>query len=276
MVGARSYGEQMTQAGPVPPLRLVHTEVEDGVAILRMDDPGSRNAFSVRMTAELQHTLRSAAHDDSVGAIVLTGTGNCFSAGGDIRQMSENALPAAETHEFIRRQFGGVVHAIADTDKPVVAAVNGHAMGVGLFAALSCDMIVASRDAQLGTAYIKIGLAPLGISYILARVLGYARAYELCALGDPLSASEAHACGLVNRVTEPAAVHTEAYSIAHRLAHGPSRALGFTKQILRRVAYADLDEHLMLGEAIQPMCLAGADHQNALITLLHRTTGEPR
>lgn len=260
----RTYREELLAAGPIDGYEQLRVIVEDGIAILEMHDPDSLNAFSIRMTSELRHALKSLSEDSEVGAIVLTGTGKAFSAGGDVRRMNNTELLPAERYEFIRHEFAGVVHAIAGSDKPIIAAVNGYAMGVGFFAALSCDMIVAAESARFGTAYIKLALTPLGVSFILAKQLGYARAFEFCALGKELSASEMEDFGLVNGVVKDDLLLGEATKIAKKLADGPPRALAFTKQILRRAAYSDLEEHLMIGEAIQPLCLASEDHREAL------------
>jgi 2-(1,2-epoxy-1,2-dihydrophenyl)acetyl-CoA isomerase len=170
------YVEERDRRGPIPPYHLVKTEIVDGVATITMDDPATLNAFGFRMTGELRAALASASEHRGVRAIILTGGGSAFSAGGDIRLMRETKLSPAEQYEFVRHEFGGVVGLITTIDKPVVAAINGHAMGVGLFTALACDMQIASEQARLGTAYIKIALAPLGVSYILANTIGYSRA----------------------------------------------------------------------------------------------------
>lgn len=260
----RTYRQQIAAAGPALPYRHLTVSIADRVATIAMNDPETLNAFSIKMTSELRHAVDAMAVHSDVAAIILTGSEGAFSAGGDLRQMKETEVTPAERYEFIRHEFGGVIEAIARCDKPVVAAVNGHAMGVGLFAALSCDMIVAADSARFGTAYIKLALTPLGVSFILARALGYSRAYEFCALGSVLSTKDMRELGLINRVVADNELSGEASAIARRLADGPSRALAFTKQILRQVAYRDLGEHLMTGEAIQPLCLASDDHREAL------------
>lgn len=216
------------------------------------------------MTGELRDALDAANENPTVKAVILTGAGSAFSAGGDIRRMRGTAMLPAELYEYIRHEFGGVIYRIIDMDKPVIAAVNGHALGVGFFTVLACDLVVASEWARFGTAYIKIGLTPLGVSHILATMLGHARAYELCALGEIIDARRAMELGFINRVVPHERLLAEADALAQRLADGPGRALAFTKQMLRGVARAGLAEHLLLGEAIQPLCLASVDHREAL------------
>lgn len=263
----RSYREEIADLGSIEPYRLVQLEIDGAVATIAMNDPSTLNCFSLRLTVELRHALDAVDANERVRSVILTGCGPAFSAGGDVRRMRDSALPPAERYEYVRHEFGGVVNRIISTDKPVIAAVNGHAMGVGFFAALACDLVVASEAARFGTAYIKIGLTPLGVSYVLARTLGYARAYELCALGDVLDARRAEALGIVNRVVPADGLMAEATTLARRLADGPPRALGFTKQILRQAARSGLEEHMSLGEAVQPLCLASGDHREALDAL---------
>jgi 2-(1,2-epoxy-1,2-dihydrophenyl)acetyl-CoA isomerase len=167
--------------------------------------------------------------------------------------MRDSGSTPLERHEFIRHEFGGLIKQIVAMDKPVIAAINGYAMGVGLFTALSCDMIIASDQAKFGTDYIHLGLTPLGVSYLLAKILGYCRAYELCALSDVFDARRAEALGVVNCVVPHERPLDETRKIAGRLADGPPRGLGFIKQLLRRAVHPDLEEHQLLGEAVQPL-----------------------
>jgi 2-(1,2-epoxy-1,2-dihydrophenyl)acetyl-CoA isomerase len=250
---------------------MVKVERADQIETITLNDPETLNAYSAGLTGELRRALGEAAADPDVRAVILTGAGKAFSAGGDLRMMRAGDLSPAELHEFVRVEFGGVIHAIVSMDKPVIAAVNGHAMGVACFTVLACDLVVLSERARLGTAYIHLGLSPLGVSYLLARTVGYARAYELCALGEVLDARRAEALGLANRVVAHERLMEEARALAARLAAGPPRALGFTKRLLRQAAQADLDAHLALGEAIQPLLLCTEDHKEAV-----RAFGEKR
>lgn len=259
-----TYLEQLAAEGGRAPYKRLSVSIADSIGTVTMADPATLNAFGIGMTSELRHVLGALSLDPAVRAIILTGSGAAFSAGADMRQMAEGQLSPAEQFEFIRHEFAGVINAIARCDKPVIAAVNGHAMGVGFFAALSCDMILAAPSARFGTAYIKLGLVPLGISYMLARTLGYVRAFEYCALGHTFTAQSLADLGLINAVAAEGQLLAEAQAVAARLAAGPGRALAFTKQVLRHAAYPGLDEHLIIGEAIQPLCLASADHREAV------------
>lgn len=251
--------------------RVVKAERADRILTITLDEPEALNAYSARMTRGLRQALAEAAEDAAVSVVILTGAGKAFSAGGDLRMMRAGDMAPAALHEFVRVEFGGIIHGIVSMDKPVIAAVNGHAMGVACFTVLACDLVVASERAQLGTAYIHLALSPLGVSYLLAKTIGYARAYELCALGEPLDARRAEALGLVNRVVPHERLMDEARALAQRLAEGPPRALGFTKRLLREAVQGDLDQHLTAGEAIQPLLLWTEDHREAV-----RAFGEKR
>jgi len=266
----QTYADMVRERGPLDAFQVVRFEADDRIATVTLNDPDHLNSYTIRMTGELRAALQRAEDAADVRAVILTGAGKAFSAGGDLRQMRDSDSTPLERHEFIRREFGGLIQQIVALDKPVIAAVNGHAMGVGLFTALSCDMIIASDQAKFGTAYIHLGLTPLGVSYLLAKTLGYCRAYELCALGDVFDAQHAKALGLVNCVVPHECLIDEARKLADRLAAGPPRRLGFVKQLLRRAFHPDLEEHLLLGEAVQPLCLASADHREALVAFAEK------
>jgi 2-(1,2-epoxy-1,2-dihydrophenyl)acetyl-CoA isomerase len=266
----QTYADMVRERGPLDAFQVVRFEAVDRIATVTLNDPDHLNSYTIRMTGELRVALQRAEDAADVRAVILTGAGKAFSAGGDLRQMRDSDSTPLERHEFIRREFGGLIQQIVAMDKPVIAAVNGLAMGVGLFTALSCDMIIASGQAKFGTAYIHLGLTPLGVSYLLAKTLGYCRAYELCALGDVFDARHAEALGLVNCVVPQECLLDEARKLADRLAAGPPRGLGFVKRLLRRAFHPDLEEHLLLGEAVQPLCLASADHREALVAFAEK------
>jgi 2-(1,2-epoxy-1,2-dihydrophenyl)acetyl-CoA isomerase len=188
---APSY-RSVVEAAEADPHRYVTVERQGAIAIVRMDDAPTRNALSAALTVQLLAALRGLAADRDVRAIVLTGDNGAFSAGGDLRMMERDAHPmvddgddgAVEAWRWIRYQFGGVVRAIVETDKVVIAAVGGPAAGVGLAFALACDLIVASEAARLVLAFGPIGLVPeVGTSWLLTRRLGYPRTFELYCSG---------------------------------------------------------------------------------------------
>ena len=218
----QTYADMLLERGPLDTFELVRVATSDRIATVTLNDPEHLNSYPIRRTGELREALRRAEDAADVRVVILTGTGKAFSAGGDLRRMRESSSAPLERYEFIRHEFGGLIKQIVTMDKPVIAAINGYAMGVGLFTALSCDMIIASDQGKFGTAYIHLGLTPLGVSYLLAKILGYCRAYELCALGDVFDAWRAEALGLVNCVVPHEHLLEETHKIACRLADGPA------------------------------------------------------
>src|SRR5947209_3882865 len=186
---------------------LVVVERHEAHAIVRMRDPKALNPLNGPLTIQLSERLQDLAGDDSVRAVILTGSDPAFSAGGDLRAMASKVhemvdrSPEGSTSmwRWIRYQFGGVVRLITRTDKLFIAAVNGAAAGVGLAFAMACDLVIASDDARLLTAFGRIGLVPeVGLGWLLTRRLGYHKTMELFVDGTILSAAEALRLGLVN------------------------------------------------------------------------------
>jgi 2-(1,2-epoxy-1,2-dihydrophenyl)acetyl-CoA isomerase len=208
---------------------------------------------------------------------VLTGSDPAFSAGGDLRLMRDHAHPmvdgspggATDAWRWIRRQFGGVTRAIVKADKPVIAAVNGAAAGVGLAFALACDVIVASERARIVPAFGRIGLVPeVGNSWLVTRRLGYQRAFELFTEGRVLSGAEAGELGLVNEVVAHDALLPTALAHVERMAALPPHVVPMTKSLLRQSADMSWDQAIAMEEFAEPMCFTTTGHRDAVAELL--------
>lgn len=256
---------------------LVHVERGDAHAVVRMHDPERLNALSAPLTLQLLDALTGLAEDDSVRAIVLTGSDPAFSAGGDLRLMRDHAHPmvdesdggATDAWRWIRRQFGGVTRAIVKADKPVIAAVNGAAAGVGLAFALACDVIVASERARIVPAFGRIGLVPeVGNSWLMTRRLGYQRAFELFTEGRVLSGAEAAELGLVNEVVAHDELMGAALGHVERMAALPPHVVPMTKSLLRQAADMSWDQAIAMEEFAEPMCFTTTGHREAVAELL--------
>ena len=233
---------------------LVRT-LADGVLTLTFNRPEALNALTRTLLTDLAATLREAAQDDAVRAVVLTGEGRGFCTGQDLSDIEPNVSLA----EMVTASYNPVVRALAALDKPAIAAINGAAAGAGLSLALACDLRIAADNASFVTAFTRIGLVmDSGMSYFLPRLVGWPKAFELLAFSPRLSAQEALACGLVDKVVPPDQVKQQAQELAARLAQGPTRAYRLIKQALRRSATATLDEMLDLEALFQG--LAGATH----------------
>ena len=197
------------------------------VAVLTLDRPDAMNAVNPQLGDDLRRALEDAAGDDDVRAVLLTGNGRAFSAGADLKAGFD---PTPEGHpdvgKALRERYHPIITAIRTMPKPVVAAVNGPAAGIGLSFALACDLVVAAESAYFLLAFVNIGLVPDGgSSFLIPERVGFARAAEMAMLGEKIPADKALEWGLINRVTPDDALHDEANALADRLSAGPDPLL---------------------------------------------------
>lgn len=239
-------------------------DVRDGVATLTLNRPQALNALDLALKAELAARLREVGARPDVRAVVLTGAGRAFCSGGDIRQM-EAGRSAADTRARLLALHRDVVSPLAALEKPVIAAVNGPAVGAGLSLAMACDLVYASTQARFGAVFVSRGLVPdAGAAFRLVRLVGLARAKELAFSGRIVDADEALAIGLAQRVLPADTLLAEAQACATAWARGPTVAIGLTKRLLDLAPSSAQDamtEH-EIGAAIQ--AIATADHAEAL------------
>ena len=245
-------------------------------AVVRMDDPGNHNALSGPLTLQLQRALGELCADPRLQTLVLTGTGDFFSVGGDWPMMEERAHTYAERPEgttglwrWIRRQFGGIARQIAGTEKIVIAAINGHVAGVALAWALNCDLIFAAEEARIATAFARIGLVPeIGTNWALTRRLGYPRAMELVLRGGTISGKEAAQMGLINAALPKSELLAHALEWSDRIARLPEHVPAMTKPILRAACDAPFEHTLLLEEYAEPNTFTTRAHQETVRALL--------
>jgi enoyl-CoA hydratase/carnithine racemase len=225
-------------------------EVENGVGTILLNRPEKKNAFNLEMLHRWDEALREARTDGSVGAIVITGAGDAFCAGGDFEGLSPDAEGEPTPYDrkaFLTDHVHRIAYALEDLDKPVVAAVNGVAVGAGMDFALMCDMRFAARSARMSGGYIKVGLVPGdGGCYWLPRLVGTAKALELLLTGDFVDAGEAHRIGLVNRIYDDEDLIQETKAFAEKLAAGPPRITRMIKRAVYQSARSDLRTSLDL------------------------------
>jgi 2-(1,2-epoxy-1,2-dihydrophenyl)acetyl-CoA isomerase len=245
-------------------------------AVVRMDDPANHNALSGPLTLQLQRALGELCADPRLQTLVLTGTGDFFSVGGDWQMMEERAHTYAERPEgttglwrWIRRQFGGIARQIAGTEKIVIAAINGHVAGVALAWALNCDLIFAADEARIATAFARIGLVPeIGTNWALTRRLGYPRAMELVLRGGTISGKEAAQMGLINAALPKSELLAHALEWSDRIARLPEHVPAMTKPILRAACDAPFEHTLLLEEYAEPNTFTTRAHQETVRALL--------
>jgi len=247
--------------------------VEDGVLTLTMNRPDRLNALSWEMCDRLQRVLQQAAEDRAVGAIILTGAGRAFCAGGDVKAMAEATTISASYEERVadlrrRMEAARLLHEIP---KPTIAMLRGPAAGAGLSLALACDLRVAGEDARLTTAFAKVGLSgDFGGHYFLTRIVGTAKARELYLTSPIVAARDALALGLVHRVVADDRLEAETRALARSLADGPRVALGYMKQNLNLAEVANL-AMVMDAEAMRhTRCTATDDHREAAAAFVEK------
>ena len=246
--------------------------VEDGVAVLVLDRPERRNAMTPGMVGGLARVLAEVETDDEVGAVVLTGAGGAFCAGGDVRAMAEGGdWSAAELLERQRRSQREVCGRIWRMPKPVLAALPGPAAGAGLGIALACDLRYASSGALLTTAFAKVGLSgDYGLAWFLTRLVGTAKARELLYLSPRLDAAAALELGLVTAVLPDDELLPSVLEAARRLAAGPRVALGLMKDNLALALSADLEAAMDAEVAHHVTSKGTADHAEAARAFVER------
>jgi 2-(1,2-epoxy-1,2-dihydrophenyl)acetyl-CoA isomerase len=233
-----------------------------GVATVELNRPESLNAWNRALGADLLAALRFAGDEPSVRCVLLVGSGRGFSSGADLKDFSADLTPDGrpDVYTTLTNRYHPIMHAIRDLPLPVVAAVAGPAVGIGCSLALCCDLVVAADSAYFLLAFVNIGLVPDGGSslFVPARV-GAARAAELALLGERLSASDALAWGLINRVVPADRLREEASALAERLAAGPTRAYAGAKRLLNARVYADMDSQLELEARLQQEMTSTSD-----------------
>jgi len=235
----------------------IRVEHADGVATITLNRPESLNALNAPMRRELLTAFKGLARDDAVRAVVLTGEGRGFCSGADLRGGSGER----EFRRVLTTEYNPLIRAIRELPRPVVAAVNGVAAGAGVSLALACDLVLAAEDARFIQAFVKIGLVPdSGSTRTLVRTLGRHRAAQLMFSGEPLSAPDAHAAGLVNRVVPAAELAAAAREEAQRLAAAPTRAIAYAKRLINAAEDADLDAQLAAEAAYQELAGRTEDH----------------
>ncbi|HEY0408385.1 MAG TPA: enoyl-CoA hydratase-related protein [Pyrinomonadaceae bacterium] len=227
---------------------------DDRVAVLTLNRPAALNALTVTMGHELRSAINEA-REGGARAIVLTGAGRAFCAGGDLREMQQMAAQDGRVEAFFDEPLGLLnecIMLIRRTPLPVIAAVNGSASGGGCNLALACDIVVAAEGARFNQAFVKVGLTPdCGGTFILPRLVGWKLATELMMTGEQISASRAVEIGMINRVVADEELMAAALALAAQLASAPTAALGRIKQLLDQSATNDYSAQLELERAMQ-------------------------
>jgi enoyl-CoA hydratase len=240
--------------------------VDGPVATITLNRPQALNALNAALLGELVDALTKLDADDAVRCIVLTGHERAFAAGADIKEMAE-----ASSVDMLRRNALARYDAVRKIAKPIIAAVSGWALGGGCELAMACDMIVASETARFGQPEINIGIMPgAGGTQRLTRALGKARAMELILTGDYLSAQEAHARGLVNRVAPPELYLEEAQKLARRIAAQPPVAVRLAKDAVLKAQDLSIEEGLDYERRVFYLLFATEDQKEGMAAFIEK------
>lgn len=220
---------------------------EGAVLILSNNNVAARNALSPEFYAAVTTALAQAAADEHIGAVILTGEGGHFCAGGDLRQLAKRReLPIAQRREKLEG-LHDLIRAVRDCPKPVIAAVEGAAAGAGLSLALACDMLVAAKNSVFSVAYVKVGLTPDGgATAFLSEFVSRQVLTELCLTGERMSGERMAQLGAVNRLAEPGQALLQALVLAQQMASGPALAMARIKDLCRQAPHNTLEQQLEL------------------------------
>jgi 2-(1,2-epoxy-1,2-dihydrophenyl)acetyl-CoA isomerase len=248
-------------------------EEHDYVTRLTLNRPSALNAIDDQMGEELLASLKEAEKNQKARCLVITGAGRAFSAGEDVSGLKDRygsgSHPSLGDH--LRKKYHPIITRIRNMEKPIIARLNGIAAGSGASLALACDIRLASEEAGLRQAFIGVGLVPdSGSSYFLTRMIGPGRALELIMTGKTIPAKEAEQLGLINKVVPAAELDKHTDELAHRLATGPTKALGLSKRIINRVTSLELPEALEYEAYNQDIAGKTSDHLEAVEAFLEK------
>jgi 2-(1,2-epoxy-1,2-dihydrophenyl)acetyl-CoA isomerase len=248
-------------------------DTADGILTITLNRPDVLNSFNGEMARALQGALAAAAGDQSVRAVLLTGSGRGFCAGQDLAEAMPKDGVMPDLGDFVRTTWNPIILAIRTLEKPVVCAVNGTAAGAGANLAFACDIVFASSNANFIQSFAKIGVIPdCGGTFILPRLVGLQRATAMTMLSEKVSAEQALAWGLVYRVCDPAELMQAAANTAKYLAAQPTRAFGLIKRGFNRSLGVDLAVQLNYEEQLQREAGQTADYAEGVTAFLEKRT----
>jgi enoyl-CoA hydratase/carnithine racemase len=244
-------------------------EIRGRVAVITLNRPAARNSLSDYLTPALRRMIKQCGDDPNVGALLITGAGTAFCAGGDVKGMGSNSgkeeIAFEERVVDLRIKQRTLTGALVAVRKPTVAALPGPAAGAGMALALACDIRIASESAMMSTGYARIGLTgDYGIAWLLTRLVGTSRARELMFLSERIDARRCEALGLVNRVVPDAELREVAFALAKSLAEGPSIAFARIKDNLDHAVSSDFLDSMDLEAENMVRSARTTDHKEAV------------
>ncbi|MFD9301745.1 enoyl-CoA hydratase/isomerase family protein [Streptomyces sp. NPDC060048] len=258
---------------PTPEDDVLH-RIDNGVSWITLNRPEAMNAVTWDQRERVIGLLAEASADPAVRAVVITATGKGFCAGADLRGApAAGERIAGDVARMIRLGAQRLITAVLDCEKPVIAAVNGTAAGIGAHLALACDLVIAAEPARFIEVFVRRGLVPDGGgAYLLPRLVGPQKAKELMFFGDAVPAAEAERLGLVNKVVAAEELEGTARAWAERLAQGPTRALAMTKQLVNASLDSDRATALAAEATAQELNMTTADANEGVASFVERRT----
>src|SRR6187551_2988160 len=215
--------------------------LDNGIATITLNRPDVYNALNDEITYELQDALKVVSKDEQVRVVVLTGEGKAFCSGQDLKAASGDQKRSFL--QSLHKRYNPIISAMRNLPKPIVCRLNGVAAGAGCSLALACDVIVAAEEATLIEVFINIGLVPdSGSSFFLPRLVGSAKAFELCAMGNKVKATDALQMGLVNKVVSTESLDKTVMEYTDYFATAPTKSIGLIKKMLSKSATSTLEE----------------------------------
>ena len=251
-------------------------DLREHVLVLTLDDPATRNALNGDdLYSAFEAVMERCNSDLDIRAVVLTGEGPAFSSGGNVRDMRDKkGMFGGEPHEIAeqyRRGIQRIPRALMNLDVPLIAAVNGPAIGAGCDLACMCDMRIASTRATFAESFVRVGIvAGDGGSWLLPRIVGYARAAEMAFTGEAVDAKQAFNIGLVSKVVPHEKLMESALDLALRIAANPPHVLRWTKRLLKESQHERLDTILGMAASYQALAHQTADHAEAVAAMLDK------
>ena len=249
--------------------KFITYEVAGGVAKITLNRPEVYNALNDGITYELQDAWEVVAKDDQVRVVVLTGSGKAFCSGQDLK-----AASGQEKRSFmdsLQKRYNPIIRAMRSLPKPILCRLNGVAAGAGCSLALACDMIIAAEEATLIEVFINIGLVPdSGSAYFLPRLVGMAKAFELCSMGSRVKATEALQLGLVNKVVTADQLDAVVKEYTDYFAQAPTKSIGLIKKMLSKSTTSNLDEILEYEAYCQEIAGSTQDYKEGVTAFLEK------
>lgn len=251
---------------------VIHS-IKDGIGTITFNRPERRNAFTFEMLEEAARVLSEYRDDPAVRVIVLTGAGESFCAGGDVKNMNR-PISIVQRKSDLWKRMQVIPKTLSTVDKPVIAMINGDAVGGGMDIALMCDIRVAVETARFSQAYVRLGLAPGdGGAFFLTRLIGLGRALELLLTGDFVDAHEAARLGMINHVVPASELATKTYAIAKKLASLPPLSVQTTKRLTYQSLQSEMIAALELASSQAAILASTDDHIEAVQSFREKRTG---